>query len=61
MDKSEKLEYWHNKGEQDAVEGKGYREPWDGPMSVSGLNSDEHIAQNKAYKQGWQNAKKRKR
>jgi hypothetical protein len=56
--------YYHDKGEQDAAEGKGYNPPH-GTLSettevfapVYGDSADAR-AENEAYRQGWENADK---
>lgn len=58
MNQSEKEQHYHNKGEQDYAEGKGYNEPWGDPGSVAGTNTKEQTAQNNAYRDGYRNARK---
>jgi len=55
------LEYWHNKGEQDYAEHNGYNEPHDMvEMTFDYLpnHQDEMRAENKAYSEGYANARK---
>lgn len=57
-------EYWHNKGEKDYAEGKGYHRPH-GTLAattetfapVYGDSADAR-AENEAYSKGWHNAEK---
>ena len=58
MSQSEREEYWHNKGQEDYADDKGYNEPYGGLFSTLGLNRDDQIDLNDAYRDGWKNAKK---
>jgi hypothetical protein len=60
MSQSEKLEYYHNKGEQDASNDEEYNPPWDEALSHLTMLTDDQIAQNEAYDEGWRNAQDQK-
>lgn len=51
---------WHAQGEKDCLAGK-YKLPRDSIEVLFGGASKEDLENNKAYKAGWQNAKKQKR
>lgn len=52
-------EYYHNKGQQDAPDGK-YEKPYDSiPYHLSG-NSESEVEAQEAYDAGWSNAQSQK-
>ena len=58
---SHDLLYWHNKGEQDYVEHNGYNPPnneLEIALDPSERSREKLIAENKAYKEGYEIAKK---
>lgn len=55
---SNNKEYYHNKGEQDKAEGKGYNPPHgiiDDLTTWSKSGCDKNIEENSAYKSGYTN------
>ena len=57
MSHEERLQQAHNEAEQDVAEGNGYNLPYGGLLCTLGMNSEEHIEVNDAYRAGWENAK----
>lgn len=62
---SDNKEHYHNKGEQDAAEGKGYKPPHGGILddliTWSKGEMEWHREEREAYEKGWDNAKIQKR
>lgn len=58
---SSKREYYHDKGEQDRSEGKGYNQPHGVIDDLTTWDSDKvrtNAEENIAYKEGWTNTDK---
>ena len=54
-------EHYHNKGEQDRAEEKGYNPPHgviDDLTTWSSTGMEKNREENQAYRQGWENAEK---
>ncbi|MBI3249577.1 MAG: hypothetical protein HYZ50_24000 [Deltaproteobacteria bacterium] len=51
------LEHYHDKGQKDAADDKGFNEP--NPTYV--VNNDRDTEQNKAYRDGYHNAEDQKK
>jgi hypothetical protein len=54
-------EHYHNKGEQDRAEEKGYNPPHgviDDLTTWSSTDMEKNREENQAYRQGWENAEK---
>lgn len=60
---SDNKQHYHDKGEQDAAEDKGYNPPHGVTDSLISWGKEEqrHIDENKAYEKGWDNAKSQKK
>lgn len=55
MSRSEKN--YHNKGEEDYANDRGYNPPWGSLVHDLLGRSDSMIEEDKAYEKGWKNAK----
>ncbi len=57
MNHSERLEHYHNKGQEDYAEDKGFNPPWGSLIHDLLGKSDKDIECDKAYTEGWRHAR----